>query len=229
MPPKAKKGVDDTPVIVPRPTSANDRDIFASVKQLQNLANTEVKWKNRVSSAKHLSQVSRLKEAKLNRLIEVCDEGIASLQSQLQDFFASLSDIGYCNASVNVSSAGLVTRAGAISVPVAAAAPSGGKGAAGGKGAPAAPPPEETISLDAQARRKDQQEQMVQFIRLVYQQPRLSRERPPTRPQNPTEMQREFDLVGKLGSPNSQVEAAVGGAAAKPGKAPPALRPPKST
>ncbi|CUG91975.1 Hypothetical protein, putative [Bodo saltans] len=70
---------------------------------------------------------------------------------------------------------------------------------------------------------------MVQFIKVVYQQPRLSRERPPARPQNPTEMQREFDLAGKLGSPNS-VPPEPGAVTAKPGaKAPPpALRPPKA-
>jgi hypothetical protein len=229
MPPKAKKGVDDVPAIVPRPTSANDRDIFASVKQLQGLINTEVKWKNRVSSAKQISQVSRLKELKLNRLIEVCDEGAASLQTQLQDFFSALADIGYCNAPVNVSSAGHITRAGALSIPVAAAPPTGGQGAAG-KGAPAAAPVEDIVSADAQVRRKEQLDQLTQFIRAVYQQPRLSRERPPARPQNPIEMQREFDLAAKLGSPSSIVPETGAAAAAKPGaKAPPpALRPPKA-
>lgn len=233
MPPKAKKGTEEAPAIIQRPTTANDREIVATVRHLQSLVNTEVKWKNRATSAKHLSQVSRLKEQKLKRLMDVCDEGVLSLHSQLTEFFTSLAEVGYCNAPVNVSSAGLVTRAGAI----VAAKPSGPVGGKGGSSAVSGqqPPAEDPPSADAQSRRKEQLDHVNQFLRVVYQQPRLSRERPPARPQNTIEMQREFDLAAKLGSPNAPPQDTLpssGTGAAAPGKGakapPPALRPPKA-
>lgn len=237
MPPKGKKeDVPAAPAVVQRPSTANDHEIVRTVKDLQSYVNTEVKWKNRVSSAKHLSLVSELKMQKLRRLIEVCQEGLGSLSSQLQEFLSTLQDpsaVVFSNAPVNVSSAGLVTRAPApASTQVAAAGPPppAGKPAAGGAAKAAAPVMEETPTPEAVLRRKEQVSQLCQMLQAFYALPRLGRERPPGRPQNAAEMQREFDLASKLASPNVPVAAGSSGAGAeskatKPGGA---LRPPKA-
>lgn len=231
MPPKAKKeDLSAAPQIVQRPQSANDLEIVSTVKHLQGLVNTEVKWRNRVSSAKHISQVSQLKIQKLLRLVDSCKDGIESLNSQLTEFFASLQETAYSNAPVNVSSAGLVTRATAPTVGAAGGA--GAPGTAPSKGAAlpgskSAVPVDDAPTAEGLQRRKEQLAHLCSMLQVFYSLPRMNRERQPPRAANANDMQREFELAVKLALPNVPPAAEPAAASKKPNAAG-ALRPPKA-
>lgn len=231
MPPKGKKEEVQAPVVaLQRPCTANDLLIASTVKQIQSLVNTEVKWRNRVNSAKHVGQVSQLKIIKLNRLIEQCNEGCGSLQSQLNDFFAALLEVPHSNFSVNVSSAGVVTRAVAVASPGVAPLVPPPAPAAQGKSVKPSAVTEDVVPDIAVQRRKEQLQTLCSLIQTYYDLPRMAKERPPQRPTNAVEMQRELELAGKLAQPNAPPPAAPVATEKPTGKGPPvgAMRPPKA-
>lgn len=234
MPPKAKAKEDPNAAAqsLQRPSTANDKKILSTVKELQQLMDTDVKWKNRVSSAKHMSQVCTLKIQKLLKLIQDCDMGMASLRRQMTEFVSSLKDVVYSNSPAITSSSGVITRAappppaapGAGSAAAAAAPPAKGKGAA-------APLPAEDQPTEQTLRTRQLQVQHLgSLIWALYDMPRLQKEKPPLRPQNATEMAKEFDLAAILHQPNQGAPQAAEAASPKEkgAKGGGPLRPPKA-
>jgi hypothetical protein len=177
-----KKQVKEEGLVI-RPPSENDHKIVATIRGIQELVDREYKWRNRAHSASHTGQVAALKVQKINALVEQCKIGMALLRNNFDEFANSVGLLSPSAQPITVQN-GQVIRvlpAAATAAPPKGPKPSGSDEAA-----------------DGQQKRSEQQQLLVTILKAMFDQPRLSREKPPPTPSSGAEMLKEFDLVAKF-------------------------------
>lgn len=235
-----------------RPSTPNDFKIVATVKALQELANTETKWKNRISEAQYADHVVKSKIARIHQLIALCDKGIASctqdVEGLVQDQYNMVTleptqaaiwanEVKPAVASVNTPAAGSAAAAAKE-----AKTPKGGKGdkaVASMKGPePVTGTPGSMPSAEADAAlagrlpesfwatRRAQRDAIRNIVMALYNIPRLARERQVQRPASALEMRHEVDEATRLSTPVAELLAASAVPRHTPGQKKAADKPP---